>query len=80
MEVNNQLHAPAHFTPAETAAGTCWIRGWVGLRARLNALEKRKISTAAGNQTPVLRSSGPQFHHYNDAATPAKHSSLRNMK
>jgi hypothetical protein len=58
MEVNNQLHAPARFTPAETAVGTYCIGGWVGLGARLNAPENGKISTAAGNETPFLRSFG----------------------
>jgi hypothetical protein len=30
--------------PRERAPGTHWIRGWVGPRAGLNAVEKRKIS------------------------------------
>jgi hypothetical protein len=31
------------FTPGERASGTHWIRGWVGPRADLGAVEKRKI-------------------------------------
>jgi hypothetical protein len=36
---------PGSFTPGETALGTLWIGGWVGPRASLNAVEKRKISS-----------------------------------
>jgi hypothetical protein len=32
------------FTPGETATGSCWIGGWLGLKAGLDAVEKRKIS------------------------------------
>jgi hypothetical protein len=34
---------PGLFTPGERAPGTHWTGGWVGLRARLDAVEKRKI-------------------------------------
>jgi hypothetical protein len=37
MEVNGQLH-----TPEKQAHGTHWIRDWVGPRAGLDAVEKRK--------------------------------------
>jgi hypothetical protein len=36
---------PGHFTPGERASGTHWIGGWVGPRATLNDVEKRKFST-----------------------------------
>jgi hypothetical protein len=35
---------PGRFTPEEGAPGTNLIGGWVGLRAGLEALEKRKLS------------------------------------
>jgi hypothetical protein len=34
---------PGHFTPRERPPGTHWIGGWVGPRAVLDALVKRKI-------------------------------------
>jgi hypothetical protein len=43
MEVSGQLHAPAALTPRERAPGTHWIGGWVGPRAVLDAVVKRKI-------------------------------------
>jgi hypothetical protein len=46
MEVSGQLHAPA--------PGTHCIRGWVGLRAGLDAVEKRK-PCSAGNQTRAVQ-------------------------
>jgi len=36
MEVSGQLHTPGK------ASGTHWIGGWVGLRASLNAVTKKK--------------------------------------
>jgi len=35
---------PGRFTPGESAPGTQWIGGWVGLRASLDAVAKRKKS------------------------------------
>jgi hypothetical protein len=34
---------PSHFTPRERVPGTHLIRGWVGPRAILNMVMKRKI-------------------------------------
>jgi hypothetical protein len=34
---------PGRFTPRETAPCTHWIGGWVGSRAGLDAVSKRKI-------------------------------------
>jgi hypothetical protein len=39
------------FTSGERAPGTRWIGGWVGSRAGLDAVEKRKIGIPAGNRT-----------------------------
>jgi hypothetical protein len=41
MEVGGQLHASATL-PAVKNIGTHWIGGWVGPRAGLDGLEKRK--------------------------------------
>jgi hypothetical protein len=42
MEVIGQLHDPAAL-PQEKDPGTYWIGGWVGSRAVLDAVVKRKI-------------------------------------
>jgi hypothetical protein len=42
MEVSGQLHAPATLPPGR-ALGTHWIGGWVGPRAILDEVVKRKI-------------------------------------
>jgi hypothetical protein len=39
---------PGHFTPGERAHSTHWIVGWVGPRAGLDAVEKRKILDLLG--------------------------------
>jgi hypothetical protein len=44
MEVSGQLHAPAGLLSRETTSGTHWIGGWVGPRAGLEVMEKRKTS------------------------------------
>jgi hypothetical protein len=43
MEEVGQLHTPAALHPEETATGTHWLRGWVGSRVGLEAVEERKI-------------------------------------
>jgi hypothetical protein len=42
---------PVRFTPREGAPGTHWTGGWVGLRAVLDAVVKKKIPCPAGNRT-----------------------------
>jgi hypothetical protein len=44
MEVSGQLHAPAALLPEKEPLVTHWIAGWVGPRAVLDAVVKRKIS------------------------------------
>jgi hypothetical protein len=39
---------PCHFTPRERAPGTQWTGGWVGPRASLDDMEKRKFLTLQG--------------------------------
>jgi hypothetical protein len=46
------------FTPRERAPGTHWIGGWVGLRAILDAVVKRKISSPrrkSNPRTPIVQ-------------------------
>jgi len=46
MEVRGQLHAPAALPPGEEPPGTQLIEGWVGPRAILDAVVKRKIPSS----------------------------------
>jgi hypothetical protein len=41
--------------PWGKSPGTHWTGGWVGPRASLDAVEKRKISCHARNQIPVIK-------------------------
>jgi len=45
MEVSGQLHAPTALAPRERAPVTHSIGGWMGPRAGLGAMVKRKISS-----------------------------------
>jgi hypothetical protein len=59
MEVSGQLHAPAALPPKERAPGTHWIGGWVGPRAVLDAVVKRKIPNPrreSNPRTPIVQS------------------------
>jgi hypothetical protein len=58
------------FTPKERAPGTHWKGGWVGPRAVVDAVVKRKIPSPVGNRTL-----GPRFYLY---ATFYKHSAEKN--
>jgi hypothetical protein len=55
MEVSDQLHAPAPLPPGERTAGTRWVGGWVGPRAYLDAVKKRKSLSPAANRTPAVQ-------------------------
>jgi hypothetical protein len=39
---------PGRFTPGERACGTHWVGGWVGPRASLDNVERRKFLTLPG--------------------------------
>jgi hypothetical protein len=41
------------FTPRERAPDTDWIEGWVGPRAVLDAVVKRKISISRRKSNPI---------------------------
>jgi hypothetical protein len=45
---------PSCFTPGERVPSTHWIGGWVGPRAGLNDLEKRKFLTLPGLKLGLL--------------------------
>jgi len=51
MEVSGQLHAPAALLSGGIGPVTHWIGGWVGPRACMDAVAKRKslIVFSAGN-------------------------------
>jgi hypothetical protein len=49
---------PGRFTPRERAPGTHWIGGWVGPRAVLDAVVKRKIPIPhreSNPRTPIIQ-------------------------
>jgi hypothetical protein len=43
--MSGQRHAPIALPPGERAPGTHWVGGWVGPRAGLDNVEKRKLLT-----------------------------------
>jgi hypothetical protein len=50
--------SPGRFTPRERALGTHWIRGWVGPRAVLDTVVKRKIPSPrreSNPRTPIVQ-------------------------
>jgi hypothetical protein len=53
---------PGHFTPRERMPGTNWIGGWVGPRAGLDAVHKRKILPMLGTEP---QPSSPQLYRMN---------------
>jgi hypothetical protein len=52
MELGCQLDALADLPPGETALSNHWIGGWVGPRADLDFMEKRKISCSYRESNP----------------------------
>jgi hypothetical protein len=46
--VSGQLHASAALPPGKQPPGTHWIGGWVGPRAGVDDMEKRKFLTLPG--------------------------------
>jgi hypothetical protein len=54
MVVSGVVHAQADLVPGERAPRTHWIGGWVGRKAGLGAVEKRKKKylARAANRTP----------------------------
>jgi hypothetical protein len=50
--LTSALDGPARFTPRERAPGTHWIGGWVGPRAVLDVMVKRKIPSPRRESNP----------------------------
>jgi hypothetical protein len=69
---------PGRFTPGKRASGTRWIGGWVGPRAGLDAMDRRKILPPQDSNTDpsVVQ---PVASRYTDCAIPAPawHSAYR---
>jgi hypothetical protein len=57
---------PDRFTSRERAPGTHWIGGWVGPRAVLDAVVKRKISSPHRESNPRTRIVQPVAQPYTD--------------
>jgi hypothetical protein len=60
-----------HFTPRESAPGTHWIGGWVGLRTFLGAVVKRKIPSPRRESNPRTPIVQPVAQRYTDWAIKA---------
>jgi hypothetical protein len=73
MEVSGQLHAPAALLQAP---GTHWIGGWVGPRAVLDAVAKRKIPSPRRESNPRTPIVLPVAQPYTYWATMALRNSL----
>jgi hypothetical protein len=54
------------FTPRERAPGIHWIGGWVGPRAVLDAVMKRKIPSPRGESNPRTPIVQPVAQRYTD--------------
>jgi hypothetical protein len=57
---------PGRFTPRERAPFTHWIGGWVGSRAVLDAVVKRKIPSPRRESNPRTLSVQPVAQRYTD--------------
>jgi hypothetical protein len=62
---------PGRFTPRERALGTHWIGGWVGPRAVLDAVVKRKIPSPCRESNPRTPIVQPVAQRYTDWAITA---------
>jgi hypothetical protein len=57
---------PGRFTPRERDPGTHWIGGWVGPRAGLDAVVKRKIRSPRRESNPRTPIVQPVAQRYTD--------------
>jgi hypothetical protein len=58
---------PGHFTSRERAPGTHWIGGWVGPRAVLDSVVKRKIPSPrreSNPRTPIVEPVAQRYTHW----------------
>jgi hypothetical protein len=65
MEVSGQLHDPAAL-PQERAPSTHWIGRWVGPRAVLDTVGKRKIPSPRWESNPRTPIVQPVVQRYTD--------------
>jgi hypothetical protein len=63
---------PGRFNPRERARGTHWIGGWVGPRAVLDAVVKRKITSPRRESNPRTPIVQPIAQRYTDWAITAQ--------
>jgi hypothetical protein len=64
--VSGQLHAPAALPPGKEPLVPIWVGGWVGPRAVLDAVVKRKIPSPrreSNSITPIVQ---PVAQSYTD--------------
>jgi hypothetical protein len=66
MEVSGQLQALAALPPRERAPDIHWIGGWVGPRAVLDAVVKRKIPSPRRKSNPKILVVQPVAQRYTD--------------
>jgi hypothetical protein len=67
MEVSGQLHAPvALLTSKKRALNIHWLGGWVGPRAILDAMVKRKITSPRRKSNPRTPIVQPVAERYTD--------------
>jgi hypothetical protein len=66
MEVSDRFHAPAALPPRKEPLLTNWIGGWVGTRAVLDAVVKRKIPSPRRESNPRTPIVQPVAQRYTD--------------
>jgi hypothetical protein len=66
MEVSGQLHAPDALPPGERTPGSHWTGGWVGSRAVLYAVVKKKIPSPHRESNPRTPIVHPVAQRYTD--------------
>jgi hypothetical protein len=62
---------PSRFTPRERVPGTHWIGDWVGPRAGLDKVSKRKIPSPRRESNPDRPIVQPVASRYTDWSIPA---------
>jgi hypothetical protein len=63
---------PRPLYPWNRAPGTHWIGGWVGPRASLDDVEKKKFIEFIGTRTPTPSVVRPVASRYTDYVIPAR--------
>jgi hypothetical protein len=72
MKASGQLHdAVALPPPRKISPGTHWVGGWVGPRAGLDAVSKRKIPSPRWESNPDHQIAQPVVSRHTDWAIPA---------